>query len=530
MSGLDEVDCTGCGRRHVTNGEQARKERVLRCDCGRFVRLDRASATRRSEPAPPPPIEILRAGSAQARDEDEEDDATHMLSSLAAVAAVSGRGRSRSPQPSLVDDERVSRPVERPSTLRSTPPAPARQPSIAPTDKPLWYVDLGGTELVEMTIEQLIVARRTGKLGEGALVWREGMPGWRPVGTLIPAASASSHPSPMPAASSTSTPSRPAPAIRTPLPSRPPPPKRPPPPNPAPEEATPQSLASYERPLATLEFALEKPETTPLRAPNRSALPSDDSSASALSRPPTPLPRASLSAFSTPFPRSAQLPLVAPLATRTPFPPARTSALPPAPPPPAASASPSPIPAAPVAPAARASDSPSQQAALANLQAADAQSERPRWVSACIALIVCITASAAGASLVRSLKQHPKSQVLPIRALPAPVNTPVVAQRSEPPAAASSSAPLVVDLESLSVEHKHTPVRVVRATPKPAASESADTSDEATTPANDSALESTPAETPKSSDLPAEKRESHYGSGSLIDQIKKATADEEAGQ
>src|SRR6187551_487108 len=98
MSGLHEVDCNGCGRRHVTNGELARKERVLRCDCGYFVRLDRALAERRSEPTPPP-IEITR----DSADHDEEDDATHMLSSLAAVAAMGGRGRSRSPQPSVVD-------------------------------------------------------------------------------------------------------------------------------------------------------------------------------------------------------------------------------------------------------------------------------------------------------------------------------------------------------------------------------------------------------------------------------------------
>src|SRR6188768_2628229 len=226
MSGLDEVDCSGCGRRHVTNGEQARKLRVLRCECGHFVRLDRALAERRSERAAAAPIEIA---SARADEHEEEDAATHMLSSLSAVAAMSGRGRNRSAQPSLVDDDRVSRPVPRADALRSLPsasgPAPARQrqSSIAPSDKPLWYVDLGGTELVEMTIEQLILARRSGKLGEGALVWREGMPSWRPVGTLIPAGSASSHPSPMPApnaAPAASRPSAPVPAAtRTPLPS-----------------------------------------------------------------------------------------------------------------------------------------------------------------------------------------------------------------------------------------------------------------------------------------------------------------------
>ncbi|MEI9951798.1 MAG: GYF domain-containing protein [Pseudomonadota bacterium] len=526
MSGQHEVDCGGCGRRHLTNGEQARKERVLRCDCGQFVRLDRALVERCSEPTPPPPIEFVSAR--EGSNEEEEDDATHMLNTLAAGAALGGRGRSRPPQPSLVDAERGSEPAPRPSTQRSLPPAPARQPSIAPSDKPLWYVDLGGTDLVEMTIEQLILARRTGKLGEGALVWREGMPSWRPVGTLIPAASA--HPGPLPTASTTPAPSRPpvTAAMRTPVPSRPPAPKRPPLPIPAPEEPTPQSLASYERPLATLEFALEKPAPGPLRAATRSPLPGGDASAGHASR----LPRASLSSpYSTPFPRLAQMPLVASLATPMPSPLPRRSPPPPVLPPPAPVASPSPIPAAPAAPAARGSDRPSQQATLASLQASESLGERPRWVSACIALLVCITASAAGASLVRSLKPHPKPQALPTSAQPTPVvNTPAASPAGEPPRSAVSSAPLVVELESLSVEHKPTLPRAARATPKPAPGESSDTVDQSTTKADDSATESAAPETPKNSDSPAANRASPYGSGSLIDQIKRAAAADEAGQ
>ncbi|HYQ26445.1 MAG TPA: GYF domain-containing protein, partial [Polyangiaceae bacterium] len=416
MSGLHEVDCSGCGRRHVTNGEQARKQRVLRCDCGYFVRLDRALADRRSEPTPPP-VEI-----ASVRDDDE--DATRMMSSQSAAALI-GEGRARSRQPSLVDDERAWRPLDRESAQQAHPssPAPARprQHSIAPSEKPLWYVDLGGTELVQMTIEQLILARRGGKLGEGALVWREGMPNWRPVGTLIPAASASAHPAPLPSASSRPAPpapppsassrpaplasgsSRPAPqpnasttptpirppvgsAIGTPFPGRVPPARRPPPSNPPPDEGTPRTFASYERPLATLEFALERPEPDRLVRATRSSLPNMDSGAS-LSRPPTPLPRASLgSVLSTPFPRPGHLPRLTPETTPAPVSPGRRS--PPPQPAPLAFASPIPS-AAPV----RSSDRPNQ-AALMNLQIADTLSERPRWVSACIALLVCVTASA----------------------------------------------------------------------------------------------------------------------------------------
>ena len=552
---MHEVDCSGCGRRHVTNGEQARKLRVLRCDCGHFVRLDRTLAERRSEPTPAPPIEIA---SARSSDSDaEQDDATQMFSSLAAVAATSGGGRrNRSPQASLVDDERVSRPVSRDSSLRPGPsassspssPAPARQrlPSIAPADKPLWYVDLGGTELVEMTIEQLILARRTGKLGEGALVWREGMPNWRPVGTLIPAASASSHPSPSasshpsPLATpiSAPTPSRPsAPApTRTPVPDRLPPPKRAPPPSPAAEDATPQSLASYERPLATLEFALEKPAAQPLLTPIRSSLASIDSSAQPQTRPPAPLPRVSLlsSPFSTPFPRPAQLPRLGALATPMPSSPRPSPPPPPVELAPAVAAVvpvatiPSPIPAAPVT---RSSDRPNEPA-LVGFQGVDSPSERPRWVSMGIALIVCVTASAAGASLVRSLKQPKKPQALAASAVSAPkLNASVEKQPSPQPLSAPSSAPLVVSLESLSVEHKQTPPRTVRAIPRLVPVAPVDSSsDEATAPAAEASPEPAAQEAPASSALPAAARSNPYGSGSLIDQIKRATAEEEAAQ
>jgi len=166
-------------------------------------------------------------------------------------------------------------------------------------------------------------------------------------------------------------------------------------------------------------------------------------------------------------------------------------------------------------------------------------SDRPRWLSVCIALAVCITASAAGASLVRSLRTppavgdreaHQKPQALAASALPAPLVNTITEKPSEPARPVTSSAPLVVDLESLSVEHKRAAPRAVRVVPKPVPVEPAETSDESTTPANDSAAESPAAETAKNSELPAAARSNPYGSGSLIDQIKKATADEEASQ
>ena len=555
MSGLLEVDCSGCGRRHVTNAEQARKERVLRCECGQFLRLDRALAERRSEPAAPSAVERSR------RDAQEEDEETHMLDSLAAVAAMSGRSRPRSPQPSVADRERNSRPAPGGATLRSLPPAPARQPSIAPSDKPLWYVDLGGTELVEMTIEQLILARRSGKLGEGALVWREGMPSWRPVGTLIPAGSASSHPSPLPTTSSTPMPSSPPAAIRTPLPAatrtplpaaphlsipgaprlptpgQPPPPKRAPVPN-APsaagEEPTPQSLASYERPLATLEFALENAERGALRSPTRSPFPSVDTSAVQASRLRTPFPRVSLSApLAAPLPRPARLPPLGSFAASAPS--ERPSPLPPPPPPPPSiHAYPSPVGSDPM-PATRNGDR-STQLALVAANAAGALSERPRWVSVCIALTVCVSASAAGALLVRSLRQQRLAPASAAVAAPA-IGTLAHSEPSSTPVSAPSSAPLVVDLESLSVEHKRSAPRAPAVVVKPAAPrtrvihEVAPAATEATEATEaPEAPEATSPEPRKSTDATATARQSPYGSGSLIDQIKKATADDEAEQ
>src|SRR6478735_3484681 len=540
MSGLHEVDCSGCGRRHLTNADHARKQRVLRCECGYFVRLDRTPVDRRSEPTPPP-VEItsVRAGL-------EEEDATHLMNSATAAVVLGGRSQ----RPSLADDERSSRPAAPNGASHSRPSSPAqgrpRQASLAPTDKPLWYVDLGGPDLVEMTIEQLILARRGGKLGEGALVWREGMPSWRPVGTLISATSASSHPAPQASSPSTAPAPSQAPAAsatRTPFPTRTPTGKRPPLTNPPPEEATPRSLGSYDRPLATLEFALEKQERTPLVPATRSPLPSIDSGSGQLSRPTTPLPRASLSSvLSTPFPRPANLPRVAPIGSPA-LPSSPRSSRPPPPPPPVLAATEAPPSVAPAErpqpastpPAARISDRPHQQALL-NLQAADTLSERPRWVSACIALVVCVTASAAGASLVRSLKQRPKTQALAAATATAPVvHISAVKPAVEEAQSAPSSAPHVVDVESLSVERKRAVPRTVRAMPRPAPAptQPVEADDEATPSAKDtapSAPESTTSEASNSSDLPAAARSNPYGSGSLIDQIKKATADEEAGQ
>ncbi|HWZ89186.1 MAG TPA: hypothetical protein VNW92_10060, partial [Polyangiaceae bacterium] len=129
---------------------RARSQRVLRCDCGQFVRLDRALAETRSDPAPAP------TPSTQLADADDDDDETQMFSSLEAIAALGsasgGGGRASAASLYVEDDAEATRVLSsavnlpRPSRPPSRPSSPARRPSSpaqpAATDKPLWYVDL----------------------------------------------------------------------------------------------------------------------------------------------------------------------------------------------------------------------------------------------------------------------------------------------------------------------------------------------------------------------------------------------------
>jgi hypothetical protein len=170
-----------------------------------------------------------------------------------------------------------------------------------------------------------------------------------------------------------------------------------------------------------------------------------------------------------------------------------------------------------------------------NLQAADTLSERPRWVSACIALVVCVTASAAGASLVRSLKQRPKAQA----AAAPPTVAPLVNVAAQKPAVeqlppALSSAPKVVDVESLTVERKRSVPRTVRVAPRPIPTQTEESSEESASPVNESppttpsTADSNGSDPSNGSEPPPAAHSNPYGSGSLIDQIKKATAEEDA--
>ncbi|MET0793642.1 MAG: DUF4339 domain-containing protein [Polyangiaceae bacterium] len=514
MSGEYEVECDGCGQRHGTSPDEARKQRVTRCGCGRFVRLDRALVELRSDPAPPRPSAPVSANGV------EDDEATHMLTSLAAVAALGGGSRARATQASIHEEERGSRPLPR-GTLRSlassSASAPHKYPSTPPGEKPLWYVDLGGSETVEMTIEQLIVARRSGKLGEGALVWREGMPRWRPVGTLIPATSiAAARATPIPPAPSRPplpAPSRPpAPLPRRPTGLRPPPPVRS-------TEADPQSLASYERPLATLEFALEKPEAAQPAHAAHSPLPS---APRAPSRPPprgiTPIPRpATWLSSSAPFASSA------PIAAA---PPAPLAVLPPPSPLPAPRATPIPTPL-PSFTSDRALEVPAASAW-------DWLGDRPRWVSACMAMLVCVAASGSGAYLVRSLKRHHQPLALSSTTANQPLPGTSTANHAAPLApAAAASVPLVVDLQSLSVERsaprrsarpiaRQAPQRVAEPEPE---SEAVQPSVENTDPIDDEPSPAAPNKG-KNADLPGAARANPYLTGTDSSAPKHTTEDE----
>lgn len=406
MSGTQHVDCNHCGRRFTTTAEQARKERVLRCACGQYVRIDHAFPELRSEPIASRTVEV-----AVADEEDEEDEQTHMLSSLSAVAAMSSRPRARSTQPSLRDDELISRPVPR-GTLRSLSPASFPNSS----DKPVWHVELGGREPTQMSTEQLIIARRSGRLAEDVLVWREGMSSWRPVGTLISAVSISER----------------APAPESSRPASGPPPAR------SASEA-PSAFESFERPAPTLEFALEKPAVTaPRREPSRITIP-----------PPSRVPRAPMPLSRPSRPSMPSIPALRAV-TNTPLPAARPESIsvPPPPPPPPPSLEPLAI-AEPVARASnRPTDPPQAHSAAAWL------GERPLWITACLALTVCVVASSAGALVVRSLRQRQQPVALPVMSASLSAAKPAPAASAAPRVPASSEAPRVVDLESLSVERR----------------------------------------------------------------------------
>jgi hypothetical protein len=425
--------------------------------------MDRTLAELRSDPAPAP-IELA--------DADQAEEQTHMLSSLAAVAALNNAARPRRTETSVVSGERKSQPPPRapmPSLSGALWPIPA------PGEKPLWYVDLGGSETVEMTIEQLIIARRSGKLGEGALVWRAGMPRWRPVGSLIPAAS---RPTPTP----------PPPSAPPPFASR-----LPPPPVPAtrPLEVTPEALGSYERPLATLEFALENARPAAQREASR-----------ARALPPTPPRRASdppLRRVPTPLPA---LGVQKPVSVLTPVPPARTSVS---------------VPAAPVPPPITNSSVSAAPVTLppSNPRPSRPPGEKPRWITAALALLLCVSASGSGAFLVRSLRARRQPLVLsPSTEIQAGASA-IPAEAKPVSAPAPSMSTRVVDINSLTIERAaprstwHPPPVVPKAAPVPALEDESAAAPEAEPPA----AEPTASAQPKSDDLPAAAHANPYTTG-----------------
>src|SRR6201999_684788 len=97
MSGLHEVACGACGKRHVMSAARARAQRVLRCECGQFVRLDRAlPEERHSDPVPAPNGELPDA---------YDDEETHMFSSLEEIAALRSSASANSRVRASIYDE-----------------------------------------------------------------------------------------------------------------------------------------------------------------------------------------------------------------------------------------------------------------------------------------------------------------------------------------------------------------------------------------------------------------------------------------
>jgi hypothetical protein len=491
---------------------RARSQRVLRCECGQFVRLDRTLAETRSDPAPAPAPDSELADAF-------DDEETHMFSSLEDLAAFRSPSGSATTGTSVYDeDDAATRVASSPVNLPpppTAPPARASSPSSPPArpsspvqrapsasnDKPLWYVDLGGTETVEMTIEQLIIARRSGKLGEGALVWRAGMPRWRPIGSLIPAAGSG-------APRQTVSPAAPERAKETPMP----------------------ALGSYERPLATLEFALEKPSAAaprerPLRSAASAAQPTPPSQPPP--RAPTPIPRA---------PAHKAHSQVGPLPPLAP-PPAPAHLAPPA----------APAPDAPHAPGAsarpmasvsllmqRSSPLPPPRSPVSSPYAYPWRGQRPRWLSVGIAVLVCVAASAAGAVFVRALKIRRQ----PLSLSPTPVSVaPAVAPPKQPTNTPPPTAPevtsstSVVDIDSLSVEHRAprvAPRALVPAQPAlppgaPDIDKNTDTSPTDDTSPAPAAAQPAPHKA-KSQELPSAAHSNPYTTGSSSDNAAKKPA------
>ncbi len=421
----------------------------MRCTCGQFVRMDRALAEQRSDPAPAPVL----VSEPEAQDEDER---TQLLDSLSPARASTRMSSST--------EEGILKPAHR----SAQPSLPGAQASAPVSDKPLWYVDLGGSETVEMTIEQLIIARRSGKLGEGALVWRAGMPRWRPVGTLIPASSASVAAPPL------ATP--PPPPAPPPLATRPPaPPRR----TRISAPATP-SPASYDRPMATLEFVLENP------LPKGSRVAPPPTPPKRLSEPPPRVP--------TPLPVAALAPQV--------------SALTPVPPP----LTPSSVATAPVT-------LPPSSASAYRVR------ERARWGTAGLALLLCVAASGAGALLVSSLRvRRPplsrSSSSASVSQTASSGSRLKEASASARVAAEPAAGPRVVDVNSLSVERR--PPRVLPRAPSAVSNQATAVTagehegEEAVGEAPPTSITPPPAvNKSRNSDLPLAARANPYTTGTL---------------
>lgn len=155
--------------------------------------------------------------------------------------------------------------------------------------------------------------------------------------------------------------------------------------------------------------------------------------------------------------------------------------------------------------------------------------DQPRWVSACIALAVCIAASGSGAFLVRTLKLHRQPLALTSTAssglnqtLP---GTPAPNHAAPLAPAPAASAPLVVDLQSLSVEHsapRRAPRPVSVPVPKPVASaEASEPSVENSDPVDDE-QNAAPSNKQKNSDLPNAAHSNPYTTGSADDDSSEA--------
>jgi hypothetical protein len=119
----------------------------MSCSCGELVRLDAELSGTNVLDDPIPHIDDLDDYG------EDDDEATRLISTVPRKLTL--------------------------SSLGAKAPAPTAQRGVR------WFVNLNGSHTVEMTTEDVLLARADGRVGPDVLVWRPGMVGWHPVRNVL---------------------------------------------------------------------------------------------------------------------------------------------------------------------------------------------------------------------------------------------------------------------------------------------------------------------------------------------------------